>query len=778
MKIDLLKTALNEASAIILKDTRNCRKYFSHNQKWFDLDTSLEVGDEILEKLEFAELSGDTYYDSRTKTAWYYIKDHMAAIEITFKEKKIRVQKKQKYKELIDSVLINSTNAYKVSHNILTGLYSKEKFKKIVKQEIVDLSAEPISMDSGLTSETKDPSTVLVLLAFDIDKFKQVNDTWGHIYGDQVLKAFAMRLERIKNNLASNPAYKKIVLAHVSGEEFFVLINGKLTEDDIRQIAEKFRYEIEHPELPDSSELNKLNSKELQNVVIPQPHDRRITTSIGVAIYSGLSSDNPETVMLSLFHKSDTALYRSKSSGRNLATLSDEILQKCGRVIQYDDKTGIVAIDIGASVGVNNGQEFKVYPPTYNGLTPYIEDDGRSKKTKGIYPKYETARIVVFNAQPDISFALIAKDKSAELSYIPVGSNLEAIPLGHIYDLVENLNVNMVNSVVSNFPSLIGFSEFKDYLKSIAEDEGIAYAIIFRFRNESEFLQKYGSAPLNRSLAEIYSQIKNKFAESNMKIGTIDKTSVCVVGIGTFNNENLLNEIISEFKIGHQELKLICGYYSPEINDEFDEFDEVQSQNNISISPLNAIDLARFTVSSISAYEKNNINMFSIKLAENYLSELRSTKSYDIAISDYKKLKAMGVVSGGLENSIGLCYSAKKDYDNALGHYETAIHIEPNKLVYKSNYAVIANKIDKYELGLAVLNKLNSSELKNLKNIYKFGLINYALLLAKAYKSKSKFFDSERFLKVAEFIKSFSSDEIEKEDLNLIMSIQEKLQIK
>ena len=141
-----------------------------------------------------------------------------------------------------------------------------------------------------------------------------------------------------------------------------------------------------------------------------------------------------------LLDRADVALYRSKSGGRNRTTLFDEILHQCGQVLEHDIATGVIAIDIGSKVGVLRGQEFRVFPPTFCGKTAFTIDDGRSRKTLGFYPKIELCRIVVFNTQPDMSFARIPSPSSL-ITQIMQGAKLEAVPLGNISHLLERQGV-------------------------------------------------------------------------------------------------------------------------------------------------------------------------------------------------------------------------------------------------------------------------------------------------------------------------------------------------
>jgi diguanylate cyclase (GGDEF)-like protein len=125
----------------------------------------------------------------------------------------------------------------------------------------------------------------------DIDKFKRINDTHGHIMGDEVLRKVA---SLIKSELRSND-----VLARYGGEEFVVL----LPQTELHhacEIAERIRCTIAaHPF--GNEDINKL----------------QVTISIGVAQIPAESEGSDRDIAHKLLATADEALYLAKESGRN-----------------------------------------------------------------------------------------------------------------------------------------------------------------------------------------------------------------------------------------------------------------------------------------------------------------------------------------------------------------------------------------------------------------------------------------------------------------------------
>lgn len=121
----------------------------------------------------------------------------------------------------------------------------------------------------------------LWLLVLDIDDFKKVNDAYGHLVGDKILRSVG---ETLKNELRRND-----VIGRYGGEEFVVLIPNA-TADEALRIAEKLRSSFAALEVPDAP---------------------GITVSIGCASYA--CDESPE----GFFNRADAALYAAKKSGKN-----------------------------------------------------------------------------------------------------------------------------------------------------------------------------------------------------------------------------------------------------------------------------------------------------------------------------------------------------------------------------------------------------------------------------------------------------------------------------
>jgi diguanylate cyclase (GGDEF)-like protein len=128
--------------------------------------------------------------------------------------------------------------------------------------------------------------TAVSLLMLDLDHFKKVNDTHGHLAGDAVLAHLADVLSRAVRN--------EDVVARFGGEEFAIILRA-INVDGAALMAERLRKTVEVTQ------------------IAFQGRDLRATVSIGVAGYPATLAKTPEA----LVEGADKALYRAKNAGRN-----------------------------------------------------------------------------------------------------------------------------------------------------------------------------------------------------------------------------------------------------------------------------------------------------------------------------------------------------------------------------------------------------------------------------------------------------------------------------
>lgn len=165
------------------------------------------------------------------------------------------------------------------THDPLTGLWNHNRIIEILMEELSrsDRQGGPVS-----------------LAMVDLDHFKHVNDTYGHVVGDEVLREVAVRLQR------SIRVYDSV--GRFGGEEFMVVLPG--TEGEAAETAaERIRHEIgREPVLTSAGLLD-------------------VTASLGVVTRIGEIVDDATALLVA----ADTALYDAKEAGRDRVTVASTI---------------------------------------------------------------------------------------------------------------------------------------------------------------------------------------------------------------------------------------------------------------------------------------------------------------------------------------------------------------------------------------------------------------------------------------------------------------------
>ena len=149
-------------------------------------------------------------------------------------------------------------------------------------------------LDRALSDAESDGQPVSLVM-FDIDHFKSFNDKFGHLLGDQVIRAVALATQACVQNSGTCARY--------GGEEFAVIL-PKITVREAKILAEDMRVAVEQ-----KSVKNKRTNESLGN----------ITISLGVAEHI-LGEDAP-----ALIERADQALYKAKAAGRNCVITQAEL---------------------------------------------------------------------------------------------------------------------------------------------------------------------------------------------------------------------------------------------------------------------------------------------------------------------------------------------------------------------------------------------------------------------------------------------------------------------
>lgn len=258
------------------------------------------------DKIFYADIDKKTHYESRSIIS-VPIKINLSVIgvlELINRREKINFDKKDLaildiFARYTSMLIANALDAMRFEDlskkDNLTGLYNDRYFYERLSMEVNDAiqNDKPLSM-----------------IFFDLDRFKDVNDTYGHLSGSRVLKEVAQLVEEVLIGHTS-------VSARYGGDEYVILLPGTKTKK-ASEIAEKVRARIAE---------NTFIKEGTSAGDPPRNISGLITCSLGVAT---LSSPFPvcqtqREIEEKLLKAADYAMYRSKDLGKNRVTVVKDL---------------------------------------------------------------------------------------------------------------------------------------------------------------------------------------------------------------------------------------------------------------------------------------------------------------------------------------------------------------------------------------------------------------------------------------------------------------------
>jgi|GEM_PF-2648460 len=166
-------------------------------------------------------------------------------------------------------------------HDHLTDLQNRKSFYESMEKEL---------------QNARQMRSKLAVLFMDLDRFKVMNDTFGHSAGNQILIEVAQRLKKILK--------KGSVISRIGGDEFLILIPNIINENIVNSVTQQIIQDV-------------------QRAIPFQEKELFVSASIGGSIYPKDGQDSQ-----TLIKNADTALYRVKESGRNGFLLYDDTMDK------------------------------------------------------------------------------------------------------------------------------------------------------------------------------------------------------------------------------------------------------------------------------------------------------------------------------------------------------------------------------------------------------------------------------------------------------------------
>lgn len=329
-------------------------------------------------------------------------------------------------KMVIGRITEDSENGQKRAVEVIDGLMYDALTHVYNKKTITDYARK-------LLVEERNNKVTLVI--FDIDHFKSVNDTYGHLYGDKVLERVGGKLKEIVGEDG--------MVGRIGGDEFLIVLNGINDNQLLRSVLRAIRTQIKWEFNGDFDDLN-------------------ITCSIGAAICPDNGTDYEE-----LFKKADYCLYIAKEKGRDrYVFFRDEMHRKAYEESVLKDRNAagsgreMKELHIMSEVmlqfndkpreAINSLMEHMLETYRLDSLNVFVGEDMRRVQTVGNVLRYcEDARYVY----TDEFIKLLGNKKYVQIGF--VGNYMNEAP--EFYDVMRQRRVfSTIQCIIGDKDNVLG----------------------------------------------------------------------------------------------------------------------------------------------------------------------------------------------------------------------------------------------------------------------------------------------------------------------------------
>ena len=230
-------------------------------------------------------------------------------------------------------------STYQGTYGVARDISSRKKAEKLITfQAYHDLLTKLPNramlldrLDLAIKQSMRSKETLIVMF-LDLDRFKLINDSFGHVVGDQLLVEVA---ERLKQEIRTGDT-----LARLGGDEFMLLLPQPTSREQAEKVAQKLIASLQQPFY--------LRSKEVY-----------VNVSIGIAVFPDDSAD-----INTLIKNADMAMYDVKSTGKNGYAFYDDKLEHAAA-----EK---ISIESGLRNALKNDELEVFYQPQYNSQSKRI----------------------------------------------------------------------------------------------------------------------------------------------------------------------------------------------------------------------------------------------------------------------------------------------------------------------------------------------------------------------------------------------------------------------
>ena len=192
------------------------------------------------------------------------------------------------FASVLQATALQRQLGYRATHDPLTGLLNREA----ANEEL-----------GTILSTSRDEGAAVVAMFIDLDGFKQMNDTYGHAFGDHVLRLTA---DRVTKEVSEHDRVYRL-----GGDEFLVVTRNLSAPGDAERLGQRILAAVGQP-------------------IEVEPGEVQLGASIGIAVAAG----GDAYTAFELLKDADIAVYKAKTSGRNQVVVFDATISRERRVVR------------------------------------------------------------------------------------------------------------------------------------------------------------------------------------------------------------------------------------------------------------------------------------------------------------------------------------------------------------------------------------------------------------------------------------------------------------
>lgn len=529
----------------------------------------------------------------------------------------------------------------------LTNLFNRNCLLQAMTREISGILGSIMPGPGSMADDTlHSHSACFGLILIDLDRFKLINENYGHLFGDKLLRLAAERLQQI--------CPRQTLLSRLGGDSFAVLW-PQASRTKLTDLAQNI-----------SSELAKVSTQ-----FAPLREEVTLSACIGFVNYpqdfqGSQFQKEPEEQCRLVLDKADKALSTAKCTGRGHVYSFRQILAQGGMVLETMPMNRLV-INLGRSVDASEGQRFLIWSRKFNGRETIVGT--QSELVLGHYPPMYKGEISLVEIQDEMAIAEVLFLSDPDW---PVEKGDKLTLLDEHSGLLEQHDPQP-GARAPQKDLLTGLYPYRDFLQAwhAIRGQGRSFCIIL-IRLESSHSER---SPMEQMKEEHFFQALSQRAEN-------------LFGPEALGGRYSMNGVVYHVPGMDQEhcARNVRDLLADERLDGLDLTVGIAEYPFLDYSRSEILENARKALDHASLLKETKIASFdSVSLNISADRVFAQGDLFD-AINEYKKALTADDTNFLARNSLGICYARLNKYSTARTIFQELIERQPDHVMPRYNF--------------------------------------------------------------------------------------------